>query len=312
MTTRVSCGEFCFPAIASQADRIAVVRALGFDLVDVALFSGDNGPLIADPEGVAAAIQLALQTQGLTVPDVFYATCETFDEIAPNPRDAALRDQRREGFAAAAEVTAQLGVRGMTILPGVSWAGDPDGAWACCVDELGSRVEQAARLGVKARIDAHAGSIAALPEQTLRLFEQVPGLRLTLDVSHFELRSVPLGRVLPLVPFASHMHVRAAKQGAIQIPRARQRDRLPDGARRADGDRVRRGVLRRVQADGQVAVRRTGRPVRERRDPQMAERASCRVMDDVLHWIRESLITFTRLKVHYLNFDGERIGWPSH
>jgi hypothetical protein len=35
-------------------------------------------------------------------------------------------------------------------------------------------------------------------------------------------------------------------------------------------------------------------------------------MDDVLHWIRESLITFTRLKVHYLNFDGERIGWPSH
>jgi acyl-CoA reductase-like NAD-dependent aldehyde dehydrogenase len=25
----------------------------------------------------------------------------------------------------------------------------------------------------------------------------------------------------------------------------------------------------------------------------------------------ESLNTFTQLKVHYLNFDGERVGWPS-
>lgn len=218
MSARVSCSEFSFPAIASQADRIAVVRALGFELVDVALFSDDDAPLVADPAGVAAAIQLALQTQGLTAPDVFYATGETFDGIAPNHRDPAVRELRRAGFAAAAEVTAQLGVPGMTILPGISWAEDPDGAWACCAEELGWRVEHARGLGVEVRIEAHAGGIAALPEQAVRLFADVPGLRLTLDVSHFELQSVPLERVLPLVPYASHMHVRAAKSGAIQIP----------------------------------------------------------------------------------------------
>jgi len=218
MTARVSCSEFSFPAIPSQADRIAVVRALGFELVDVALFLDDDAPLVADPAGVAARIQLALQTQGLAAPDLFYATGETFDEIAPNHRDPAVREQRRAGFAAAAEVAAALGIRGMTILPGISWADDPDGAWASCVEELGWRVERAGALGVEVRIEAHAGGIAALPEQAARLFNQVPGLRLTLDVSHFELQSIELDRVLPLVPHASHMHVRAAKSGAIQIP----------------------------------------------------------------------------------------------
>jgi sugar phosphate isomerase/epimerase len=218
MTARVSCSEFSFPAIPSQADRIAVVRALGFDLVDVALFANDDASLVADPTAIAAGVRLALQTQALSAPDVFYATGETFDEIAPNPRDSAARARRRQGFAAAAEVAAQLGAKGMTILPGTSWAEDPDGAWACCVEELGWRVERAGQLGVEVRIEAHTGGIAALPEQAVRLFGEVPGLRLTLDVSHFELQSVPLERVLPLVPFASHMHVRAAKSGAIQIP----------------------------------------------------------------------------------------------
>lgn len=218
MTARVSCSEFSFPAIPSQADRIAVVRALGFELVDIALFADDDGPLVADPSNVVAGLLFALQTQGLSAPDLFYATGGTFEEIAPNPQDFAIRGRRRLGFAAAAEVTAQLGIRGMTILPGISWPGDPDGAWHCCVEELGWRVERARTLGVELRIEAHAGSIVALPEQAAQLFAEVPGLRLTLDVSHFELQSIPLERVLPLAPHASHTHVRAAKSGAIQIP----------------------------------------------------------------------------------------------
>ena len=102
MTARVSCSEFSFPAIPSQADRIAVVRALGFELVDVALFLDDDAPLVADPAGVAARIQLALQTQGLAAPDLFYATGETVrrDRTQP-PRSrrpgAAPRRLRRGG-----------------------------------------------------------------------------------------------------------------------------------------------------------------------------------------------------------------------
>ena len=218
MTGGISCSEFSFPAIPDQADRIAVVRALGFKHVDVALFAANDGHLIADPPGTAATLRSALHAQRLTSPDLFFATGETFEEIAPNPQDAGIRTQRRSGFAAAAEVTALLGIPGMTILPGISWPDDPRGAWQCCVDELGWRVEQARALGLELRIEAHAGSIVALPEQAGRLLTEVQGLRLTLDVSHFELQSVTLDRVLPLVRYASHMHVRAAKPGAIQIP----------------------------------------------------------------------------------------------
>ena len=50
-----------------------------------------------------------------------------------------------------------------------------------------------------------------------RLCEDVPGLRLTLDLSHFELQSVTLDRMLTLVPLAGHLHVRGAKPGAIQV-----------------------------------------------------------------------------------------------
>ena len=55
----------------------------------------------------------------------------------------------------------------------------------------------------------------------------VPGLRLTLDLSHFELQSVTLDRMLTLVPLAGHLHVRAAKPGAIQV---RWRDNETDFA----------------------------------------------------------------------------------
>ena len=95
------------------------------------------------------------------------------------------------------------------------------------MEELAWRVAKAAALGVETRIEAHAGSIAPVPELAARLCDDVPGLRLTLDLSHFELQSVTLDRMLTLVPLAGHLHVRAAKPGAIQI---RWRDNETDFA----------------------------------------------------------------------------------
>jgi sugar phosphate isomerase/epimerase len=215
--TRVSCSEYSFPAVADQRARIGIVRLLGFELVDIALFLDDGSDLVADPAEVAAGLRSALDGQGLASEDLFLAVGETVEEIAPNQRDRALREQRRREFSAAVRVASELGIRGVTILPGVTWADDPAASWAVCVEELAWRVEEAEAFGVEVRIEPHAGSIAALPELTVRLCSEVPKLRLTLDVSHFELQSVTLDRVLSLVPLAGHVHVRAAKPGAIQV-----------------------------------------------------------------------------------------------
>jgi sugar phosphate isomerase/epimerase len=214
---RVSCSEYSFPAVPGQRERIGLVRLLGFELVDIALFLADGRGLVADPGEVVAGLRAALDEYELTCEDLFLAVGETVEEIAPNQRDHALRRQRRREFAAAARVASKLGIRGVTILPGVTWADDPAASWAVCVEELAWRVEEGEALGVEVRIEAHAGSIAALPELTAQLCSEVPKLRLTLDVSHFELQSVTLDRVLALAPLAGHLHVRAAKPGAIQV-----------------------------------------------------------------------------------------------
>jgi sugar phosphate isomerase/epimerase len=215
--TPISCSEYSFPAVANQRERIGIVRLLGFELVDIALFLADGSGLVANPGGVTAGLRASLAEHRLTSVDLFLAVGETVEEIAPNQRDPALREQRRHEFSAAVRVAPDLGIPGVTILPGVTWAEDPDAAWAVCVEELAWRVEDAEALGVELRIEPHAGSIVALPELTARLCGEVAKLRLTLDVSHFELQSVRLDRVLSLVPLAGHLHVRAAKPGAIQV-----------------------------------------------------------------------------------------------
>jgi sugar phosphate isomerase/epimerase len=242
--TRISCSEYSFPAVPGQSERIGMVRLLGFELVDLALFLTDGAALVADPAAIAAGLRGALDEHELASDDLFLAVGETVEEIAPNQRDHALRDQRRREFSAAVRVASELRIRGLTILPGVTWAEDPAASWAVCVEELSWRVEEAAALGVELRIEPHAGSIAPVPELTARLCGEVDKLRLTLDLSHFELQSVTLDRMLTLIPLAGHLHVRAAKPGAIQV---RWRDNETDLAAVVD-------ALRSAGYDGAYCV----------------------------------------------------------
>ena len=214
---RVSCSEYSFPSVPGQHARIGIVKLLGFELVDLALFLPVGDGLVADPGAIATRLRASLDAHGLESQDLFLSIGTTVEEIAPNQRDPELRERGRREFSAAARVAADLGIPGLTILPGVSWAEDEATSWSVCVEELGWRVAEASALGVEVRIEAHAGSICALPELARRLCAEVPGLRLTLDVSHFEVQAVTLDRVLELAPLAGHMHVRAAKPGAIQI-----------------------------------------------------------------------------------------------
>ena len=102
--TRISCSEYSFPAVPGQHERIGIVRLLGFELVDIALFLADGAGLVADPDGIAAGLRAALAEHGLASEDLFVAVGETVEEIAPNQRDHALREQRRREFSAAVRV----------------------------------------------------------------------------------------------------------------------------------------------------------------------------------------------------------------
>lgn len=234
-STRISCSEYSFPAVPGQHERMGLVRLLGFEMVDIALFLADGTELVADPAAVASSLRASLAAHGLSSEDLFLAIGATVEEIALNGREESSRAQGRLEFAAATRVASELGIPGVTVLPGVTWAEDPDEAWAVCVEELAWRVEQGAALGVQVRIEPHAGSIVPIPELARRLCIDVPGLWLTLDLSHFELQAVTLDRMLTLVPLAGHLHVRAAKPGAIQV---RWRNNETDFAALVEASRV--------------------------------------------------------------------------
>lgn len=196
---------------------MGIVKLLGFELVDIGLFLADGGALVDDATTVIAELGESLDEHELRCHDLFFTVGSSVEEIAPNQRDSERRLMSRREFAAAARVAAELGIHGITILPGVSWSENPETAWTVCVEELGWRVDEALRLGLQLRCEPHLGSIAPVPELAIELCREVPGLRLTLDISHFDAQAVSLDRTLTLVPLAGHVHVRGSMPGAVQV-----------------------------------------------------------------------------------------------
>lgn len=216
-TARVSCGEYSFPDVPGHANRIGIVKLLGFDAVDIGLFIESDADLAAGLADRVRVLDTALEMHELRGTDLFFTCGATFEEIAPNQRNLGDREHRRRQFAAAAALAEALEIPGLTILPGVAWPEAAGIGWDVCLDELRWRVEEAARRRVSVGFEPHIGSIASTPELALSLLEAVPGLGVTLDLSHFDVQAIPVERALALAPHARHVHVRASRPGAIQV-----------------------------------------------------------------------------------------------
>jgi sugar phosphate isomerase/epimerase len=115
------------------------------------------------------------------------------------------------------EFASRTGSKHVSCLPGVRFDDEPARvSLGRCHDELAWRVERAAEQRLVLGVEAHIGSIAPVPAKALRLVEAVPGLTLTLDYTHFTLQGIADEEVAPLLPLASHFHVRGARKGRLQ------------------------------------------------------------------------------------------------
>ncbi len=120
-------------------------------------------------------------------------------------------------FLRALDYAMACGAGHVSALPGVHFAEEPLAvSLARAADELAWRCEQAAGRGLVFSVEAHVGSIAPRPKAALRLVEQVPGLTLTLDYTHFTRVGIPDRQIEPLVRHASHFHARGARKGRLQ------------------------------------------------------------------------------------------------
>ncbi len=220
MRPRLACADFTFPLLPHDKV-LQLIAMLEFEGVDLGLFEGRShlwpSREFADLPAAARRLRARLDELGLAAADVFLQLNPDFEPYAVNQPDPARRRHAREQFARTLEYAALLGAGHVTGLPGVSFASEtPEASWERAVEELAWRVEQARAHGLVFAVEAHVGSLVPRPDLAAALVAQVPGLTLTLDYTHFTRLGMADSEIEPLVPLASHFHIRGARPGRLQ------------------------------------------------------------------------------------------------
>jgi sugar phosphate isomerase/epimerase len=92
----------------------------------------------------------------------------------------------------------------------------PDEGLSISVESLSAMLEIAREHGVVFTIEPHTGSIAVTPDKVKNLLSKVPGLRLSLDYTHFIGTGWKVKDLIPLHDFAYHLHGKPANANAAK------------------------------------------------------------------------------------------------
>ena len=217
----LACADFTFPLLPH--DRVlALIAALEIPAVDIGLFE-DRSHLqpsteFRDTGRAARALRTRLEAHGLRAADVFLQVDNDGRSYAINHPLEERRQRARDWFERALEYAAACGAAHVSISPGVPFTDAEPRAdsLARAHAELAWRVERSRAAGIVMGVEPHLGSVAARPQEALRLVAAVPGLTFTLDYGHFARAGIPDREVEPLLAHASHFHVRGARRGALQ------------------------------------------------------------------------------------------------
>jgi len=222
MPFQLACADFTFPLLAHE-HVLDLIAMLDFQGVDIGLFEGRShlqpSREFRQLESAAAELRQALGDRGLAAADVFLQVAPDFREFAINHPQSARRRRARDWYLRALEYAAGCGAAHVTTLPGVNFSDEPRSAsWGRTCDELAWRLERAEPLGIRFSVEAHIGSIAQSPARAKTLVDDVPGLTLTLDYTHFTRQGRADAEIEPLLALASHFHVRGAARKRLQAP----------------------------------------------------------------------------------------------
>lgn len=221
MNLRLACADFTFPLLEHHHS-LRLISMLGFTGVDIGLFEGRShlwpSKEFKDVVGNAGSLRATLDDFGLVVADIFLQMEPDFVPYAINHPERERRAQARDWYQRTLDYAASCGAGHVTVLPGAHFAGESaEDSLARSASELAWRVERANEHGVVLGTEAHVGSVAPDPKTALTLIGQTPGLTLTLDYTHFTRIGLPDAEVEPLLQHASHLHIRGAREGRLQV-----------------------------------------------------------------------------------------------
>jgi sugar phosphate isomerase/epimerase len=218
---RLASADFTFPLLPHD-NVLDLIAALELNGIDIGLFEGRShlwpSREFKELSRSAKTLRDKLSDRDLKPADVFLQLDPDFVPYAINQPDAGRRQHARDQFLRTLEYASELGSPHVTTLPGVYFEKDESAAdsWQRSQDELAWRVEQAKMHNIIFSVEAHVGSLAPNPGEAERMARGVHGLTLTLDYTHFTRTGLADAEIEPLVQYASHFHVRGARQDRLQ------------------------------------------------------------------------------------------------
>jgi sugar phosphate isomerase/epimerase len=218
--TRLATADYSFPLLGWEKV-LRLSADLGMEGIDISLFQ-DRSHLkpeeaLANPSVTGAKVKAAVNAAGLAVADVFGIPGRDFVELCPNHTEPAVRRASREYFQRLVDFAVACGGVHLSSLPGIIFESETfESSFARSTEEMCWRVEVAHRAGLIFAVEPHIGSIISDPKQAELLVGSVPGLTLTLDLSHFVAQGYPQADANPLIDYSSHVHARCGSPGRLQ------------------------------------------------------------------------------------------------
>jgi sugar phosphate isomerase/epimerase len=215
----LSCTDFTFHVLPHE-EALGLIARLEIPYADLLFFPGcrhvQAEEVRADPATTAAKISARVSAAGLQVADVL-GLFGGYRDLSPNDPSDEVRVQSRDAFERLLEFAHGAGAHGVTIIPGMDWPGEThESALARAADEMAWRAGRAAEANLRLSFEPHVESITETVEDTLRLCELAPGLRVALDYSHLVYHGIPPSEIERLHPVTGHIHGRQGKPGQLQ------------------------------------------------------------------------------------------------
>ncbi len=205
---------FSLPLCTTE-EAAQITRALDMDVMDLGNGRDLEPAAVAQSVGATAdRVNAIAERTGVRFHDAFPQPTEK--HITNTPDEQEYRHQR-EVNAAWIAFGAQIGLSGITLSPGMNWPGlSVDQAYARTRDQLRPLVEVAGEHGLTLRIEPHVESNIWSPDLALRMLDDVPGLSLTIDHSHFAFHGFTHDEIAVMHPHGTHWHARQASLGKLQ------------------------------------------------------------------------------------------------
>jgi len=197
-------------------DALRNIRGLGFDFVDLLMMEGwahiNPSELVPDPVSKARQVAEMLKENELTAIGI-----NGYVSSPINSPDPEHQKQNRAELEALAIFAKEIGIPVVVVQPGHV---DPDRGLErsreASVKALREMADIAKEYDRILAIETHVGSVAEKYEDTLKMVDAIPGLKLAYDPSHFVMTEQKLADSEPLLHHTAHVHLRNAVVGNFQ------------------------------------------------------------------------------------------------